>query len=100
MEEQFHLDEPVARVLDLQTTPLTGSKMGLIACLFGITTCDRDSEKWLGFLGRLDFEGLCGLGRVVIAPEPDHFGGKFGGALAAVVGAFAETEMEVVLLEL
>ena len=54
----------------------------------------------LALLRRFHLVGLCGLGRIVISPEPDHLFGKFGRALAGVVRAFAETEMKVVVLQL
>src|SRR2546422_851991 len=57
-----------------------------------------DSEDGFGFFGWVDFERLRGFGGVVIAPEPDHFGGKFGRAVGGVVRAFSKAEMKIVFI--
>jgi hypothetical protein len=65
--------------------------------LLGVAVGDGDAEERLGFFGGIDFVSLRGFGRIIIAPEPDHLFGEFGGAVGGVVGAFAEAEMEVVV---
>ena len=57
-----------------------------------------DSEDGFGFFGWVDFEDLGGSGRIVIAPEPNHFGGKFGGAVGRIVSSLPEAEMKIVIL--
>src|SRR5580693_7332643 len=68
--------------------------------LLGVSIDNTHSEWRLGFFRLFHVVGLLGLGRVVVAPEPHHLGGKFGGAVAAVVGALAEAEVKIVSLEL
>jgi len=65
--------------------------------LLGVAVGDGDAEEGLGFFGGIDFIGLGSFGGVVIAPEPDHLFGEFGGAVGGIVGAFGEAEMEVVI---
>src|SRR6266436_5227814 len=69
-----------------------------IKMLLRIAVGYGDSEDGLGFFGGIDFEGLGNSSGVVIAPEPDHFGGKFGGAVGGVVRAFSKAEMKIVIL--
>ncbi len=66
--------------------------------LFGVAVGDADAEDGFGFFGRLDFKSLFGFGGVVVAPEPDHFGGKFCGAVGRIVSSLSEAKVKVVLL--
>src|SRR5579871_4353892 len=68
--------------------------------LFGGAVGDGDAERRLGFFGGVDFEGLRGFGGIVVAPEPDHFGGKFGSAVGGIVGSLPEAEMKIVVFGL
>ena len=68
--------------------------------LLRIAICNRHSEQRLALLRRFHLVCLLGLGRVVIAPQPDHLFRKFRRALAGVVRALAEAEVEIVALQL
>src|SRR5579859_6464379 len=68
--------------------------------LLGFAVRDGDAEDGLGFFGWLCYEGFFGFGGVVVAPQPDHFGGKFGGAVGGIVSSLPEAEMEIVFLGL
>ncbi len=66
--------------------------------LLGVAVGDADAEDWFGFFGGLGFKSLLGFGGIVVAPEPDHFCGKFSGAVGGVVSSLPIAEMEIVFL--
>src|SRR5689334_7244660 len=67
--------------------------------LLGVTSQRIYAEERPRLLGVFEHKSLLGLGRVVVAPQPDHLFGKFGRAVTRIVRTFSKAEMKIVIFQ-